>query len=144
MHDIGKINISKDILIKKMKFTNAEWEVLKEHPANGVEIIKSIKSLHMLIPLIISHHEKYDGTGYPNGLKGEEIRFLARILTVIDSFDAMTSNRSYNKRKTYSEGILELERCSGTHFDPKIVKAFVEVIKSNDKNNLFKVSQNYN
>ena len=144
MHDIGKINISKDILIKKMKLTNAEWEVLKEHPANGVEIIKSIKSLHMLIPLIISHHEKYDGTGYPNGLKGEEIPFLARILTVIDSFDAMTSNRPYNKRKSYSEGILELERCSGTHFDPKIVKAFVEVIKSNDKNNLFKVSQNYN
>ena len=144
MHDIGKINISKDILIKKMRLTNDEWEVLKEHPANGVEIIKSVKSLQMLIPLIISHHEKYDGTGYPNGLKGKEIPYLARILTVIDSFDAMTSNRPYNKRKSYSEGILELERCSGTHFDPQIVKAFVEVIKRNDKNNYFKVSQEYN
>lgn len=144
MHDIGKINISKDILIKKMRLTNDEWEVLKEHPANGVEIIKSVKSLQMLIPLIISHHEKYDGTGYPNGLKDKEIPYLARILTVIDSFDAMTSNRPYNKRKSYSEGILELERCSGTHFDPQIVKAFVEVIKRNDKNNYFKVSQEYN
>ena len=138
MHDIGKINISKDILIKKMKLTNDEWEVLKQHPANGVEIIKSVKSLHMIIPLIINHHEKYDGTGYPNGVKGEEIPYLARILTVIDSFYAMTSNRPYNNRKTYNEGLIELERCSGTHFDPAIVKAFVDVIRSNDDINLLK------
>lgn len=142
MHDIGKINISKDILIKKMKLTSDEWEVLKQHPANGVEIIKSVKSLKMLIPLIISHHEKYDGTGYPNGLKGEEIPYLARILTVIDSFDAMTSNRPYNNRKTYDEGLIELERCSGTQFDPEIVKAFVEAIRSSDHINLIKNSGN--
>ena len=86
----------------------------------------------------------YWGTGYTNVLKDKEIPYLARILTVIDSFDAMTSNRPYNKRKSDSEGILELERCSGTHFDPQIVKAFVEVIKRNDKNNYFKVSQEYN
>ena len=142
MHDIGKINISKDILIKKMKLTSDEWEVLKQHPANGVEIIKSVKSLKMLIPLIISHHEKYDGTGYPNGLKGEEIPYLARILTVIDSFDAMTSNRPYNNRKTYDEGLIELERCSGTQFDHEIVKAFVEAIRSSDHINLIKNSGN--
>ena len=144
MHDIGKINISKDVLIKKMKLTKDEWEVLKQHPANGVEIIKSVKSLKMLIPLIISHHEKYDGTGYPNGLKGEEIPYLARILTVIDSFDAMTSNRPYNNRKTYNEGLIELERCSGTQFDPEIVKAFVEAIRSNDHINLLRSSESNN
>ncbi|MBS5982199.1 MAG: diguanylate cyclase [Clostridium butyricum] len=131
MHDIGKINISKDVLIKKMKLTHDEWEVLKQHPANGVEIIKSVKSLNMIIPLIISHHEKYDGTGYPNNLKGDEIPYLARVLTVIDSFDAMTSNRPYNKRKTYKEAIEELERCSGTHFDPEIVKVFIKALKTN-------------
>lgn len=131
MHDIGKINISKDVLIKKMKLTDDEWEVLKQHPANGVEIIKSVKSLNMIIPLIISHHEKYDGTGYPNNLKGDEIPYLARVLTVIDSFDAMTSNRPYNKRKTYKEAIEELERCSGTHFDPEIVKVFIKALKTN-------------
>ncbi|MEO2681168.1 bifunctional diguanylate cyclase/phosphohydrolase, partial [Clostridium butyricum] len=131
MHDIGKINISKDVLIKKMKLTDDEWEVLKQHPANGVEIIKSVKSLNMIIPLIISHHEKYDGTGYPNNLKGDEIPYLARVLTVIDSFDAMTSNRPYNKRKTYKEAIEELQRCSGTHFDPEIVKLFIKALKTN-------------
>lgn len=131
MHDIGKINISKEILIKKMKITSEEWKILKHHPANGVEIIKSVESLKMLIPLIINHHERYDGKGYPNKLKGKEIPYLARILTVVDSFDAMTSNRPYNDRKTYEEGIEELERCSGTQFDPEIVKAFIEVIRSN-------------
>lgn len=132
MHDIGKINISKEILMKKMKLTNEEWEELKQHPANGVEIIKSVKSLQEVIPLIISHHEKYDGNGYPNNLKGEEIPYLARILTVVDSFDAMTSNRPYNTRKTYEEAIEEISRCSGTQFDPYIAKAFIEVVKCND------------
>lgn len=132
MHDIGKINISKDILMKKMKLTDLEWEELKQHPENGVEIIKSVESLQDIIPLILSHHERYDGKGYPNNLKGEEIPYLARVLTVIDSFDAMTSNRPYNNRKTYEEGIVEIERCIGTQFDPEIARAFVEVIKSNE------------
>jgi diguanylate cyclase (GGDEF)-like protein/putative nucleotidyltransferase with HDIG domain len=131
MHDIGKINTSKETLVKKMKLTDGEWEELKEHPANGVEIIKSVESLQEIIPLIISHHERYDGKGYPNNLKGEEIPYLARILTVVDSFDAMTSNRPYNTRKTYEDGIHELEICSGTQFDPEISKAFIEVIRSN-------------
>lgn len=131
MHDIGKINIGKEILMKKMQLTNGEWEELKQHPVNGVEIIKSVKSLQEIIPLIISHHERYDGKGYPNNLKGERIPYLARILTVVDSFDAMTSNRPYNNRKTYEEGIEEVRRCSGTQFDPKIAKTFIEVISSN-------------
>lgn len=132
IHDIGKINISKEVLMKKMKLTNEEWEELKQHPANGVEIIKSVKSLEEVIPLIISHHERYDGNGYPNKQKGEEIPYLARILTVVDSFDAMTSNRPYNTIKTYEEAVEELIRCSGTQFDPDIAKAFAEVVTKNN------------
>ena len=128
MHDIGKINISEKILMKKMKLTDEEWEELKQHPSNGAEIIKSVESLKEIIPLIISHHERYDGKGYPDKLKGEEIPYLARILTVVDSFDAMTSNRPYNNIKTCDEALEELLKCSGTQFDPKIVKSFIEVI----------------
>lgn len=131
MHDIGKINIAKEILVKKMKLTNDEWEELKQHPSNGVEIIRSVESLKAVIPLIQSHHERFDGKGYPNNLKGYEIPYLARILTVVDSFDAMTSNRPYNKRMTYEEGIDELIKCSGSQFDPKIAQSFIEVINSN-------------
>ncbi len=83
------------------------------------------------MPLILYHHERYDGSGYPVGLKEKEIPYLARVLTVIDSFDAMTSSRPYNKRKTYDEGLIELERCSGTQFDPEIVGIFSEVVKEN-------------
>lgn len=128
MHDIGKIDISKEILNKKMPLTDEEWNILKQHPLNGVEIIKPVRSLASIIPLILHHHERYDGKGYPNNLKEDNIPFLARILTVVDSFDSMTSNRPYNKRKTYEEAIEELKRCSGTQFDPMIANAFIEVI----------------
>ncbi|KOA20199.1 putative diguanylate cyclase YdaM [Clostridium homopropionicum DSM 5847] len=128
MHDIGKINISKEVLNKKMPLTNEEWELLKQHPQNGVAIIKPVKSLRDISSLILHHHERYDGKGYPGNLKGEEIPFLARVLTVVDSFDAMTSNRPYNKRKTYEEAIEELKKCSGTQFDPSITNSFIEVI----------------
>lgn len=133
MHDIGKINIPKEVLMKKMPLTNEEWEMLKQHPENGVEIIKTIDSLSGAMPIILHHHERYDGKGYPYGLKGEEIPFLARILCVVDSFDAMTSNRPYNKRKTYEEAIEELKRCSGAQFDPELSNAFIEVIKENSE-----------
>ncbi|AYE35096.1 bifunctional diguanylate cyclase/phosphohydrolase [Clostridium septicum] len=131
MHDIGKINVSKEILIKKMPLTDDEWEILKNHPQNGVDIIKPVKSLQEIIPIILHHHEKYNGSGYPSKLKGKEIPYLARVLTVIDSFDAMTSNRPYNKRRTNNEAIKELRRCSGVQFDPQIVEKFIEVIEEN-------------
>jgi putative nucleotidyltransferase with HDIG domain len=128
MHDIGKINIPKEVLNKNMPLTKEEWEIMKQHSFNGVEIIKPVKSLKEIIPLILYHHEKYDGTGYPENLKGDNIPYLVRMLTVADSFDAMTSNRPYNKRKTYKEATDELKRCSGTQFDTDIVNAFIEVI----------------
>lgn len=131
MHDIGKINISKEILLKKMPLTKEEWGILKSHPEEGIEIIKPVKSLEKIIPIIKHHHERFDGTGYPNNLKGEEIPYLSRVLSVVDSFDAMTSNRPYNKRKTYEEAILELRKFSGSQFDPSIAEKFIEVIEEN-------------
>lgn len=131
MHDIGKINISVDVLNKKMPLTKEEWECLKAHSEHGVEIIRNVESLKEVIPLIRHHHEKYDGTGYPLGLKGEEIPYLARILTIVDSFDAMTSNRPYNMPKTYEEAFEELRRCSGIQFDPELVELFIETINKN-------------
>lgn len=131
MHDIGKINIPNEILTKKMRLSKEEWEILQQHPKDGVEIIKSVSSLKNVVPLILYHHERYDGNGYPCGLKENDIPYLARVLTVIDSFDAMTSSRPYNKRKTYEEGIEELKKCSGTQFDPEIVNIFTNVVKEN-------------
>ncbi|MBC2396545.1 diguanylate cyclase [Clostridium tetanomorphum] len=131
MHDIGKINISADILNKKVPLSDEEWNIIKCHPKNGVKILQSVNSLEKVIPLIKYHHERYDGKGYPEGLQGEEIPYLVRILTVADSFDAMTSNRPYNKKKNYKDAIFELKRCSGSQFDPKIVEAFIEIVEEN-------------
>jgi len=128
MHDIGKINISGDILIKNENVTAEEWEILKTHPQNGVEIIKNVVELEDVVPIILQHHEKYDGTGYPNGLKGEEITYLARVLTVVDCFDAMTSDRPYQHKRSIFEAFDELIRCSGTHFDPEVVQAFIRTV----------------
>lgn len=131
VHDIGKVNVPKEILIKKMPLTNEEWELLKQHSADGAEIVKPAKSLQDTIPIVLSHHERYDGRGYPCNLKGEEIPYLARVLAVVDSFDAMTSNRPYNRRKSYEEAIMELKGCSGTQFDPVIVDKFIEILINN-------------
>jgi diguanylate cyclase (GGDEF)-like protein len=131
IHDIGKINIEQEILVKSTPLTKDEWEKLKEHPQGGVDIIKNVDSLKNVVPIILQHHEKYDGTGYPSGLKGNNITYLARILMVADSFDAMTSNRPYHQKMSFDEGIRELVRCSGTQFDPDIVLEFIKVIKEN-------------
>lgn len=131
LHDIGKIEIPTGILNKKMKLTDEEWEYIKRHPKDGVEIIKPVSSLEKIVPLILYHHERYDGRGYPFNLKGEEIPYLTRILTIADSFDAMTSNRPYQTRKSYEEAILELENCKSTQFDPHLVDTFVEILEKN-------------
>ena len=129
MHDIGKINIPKEILNKNMPLTPNEWEIMKQHSVNGVEIIKSVESLKEIAPLILHHHERYDGNGYPDNLKGKDIPYLVRMLTVVDCFDAMTSSRPYNTRKTYEQAIEELKKCSGTQFDKEITDSFIEVIR---------------
>lgn len=129
LHDIGKINISEDILIKTDPLTPDEWNTLKNHPQYAVDIIKNNDALEEVKPIILQHHERFDGTGYPQGLAGEAIHPLARLLTVVDAFDAMTSLRPYQKTKTYSQALDELRRCSGTQFDPFAVTAFIRCME---------------
>lgn len=129
LHDLGKINISKETLISSTKLSQDQWEELKKHPQESADIVSQIKGFEKVVPIVLQHHEKYDGTGYPKGLKGNEINYLARILTVVDSFDAMTNQRPYQKTKIFEEAFEEMERCKGTHFDPIIADKFIEALK---------------
>jgi len=129
LHDLGKINTSKETLITNQRLTDAQWEELKKHPQDSADILSQIRGFEKIVPIVLQHHEKYDGTGYPKGLKGEEIHPLARILTIVDSFDAMTNQRPYQKAKTFQEAFDEIERCKGTHFDPAMADQFMEALK---------------
>jgi diguanylate cyclase (GGDEF)-like protein len=130
LHDLGKINISKELLVADNKLTKEQWEELKKHPQDSADIIKQIDGFEEVIPIVLQHHEKYDGSGYPFGLKGDEISYLARVLTVVDSFDAMTNQRTYQKVKTFEEAFQEIENCKGTHFDPIIADQFIDAVKA--------------
>lgn len=129
LHDLGKINISKETLISNTKLTDTQWEELKKHPQDSADIVSQIKGFEKIVDIVQQHHEKYDGTGYPQGLAGNQIDPLARILTVVDSFDAMTNQRPYQKTKTFKEAFEEIERCKGTHFDPVYADKFMEALK---------------
>ena len=133
LHDIGKIGISEAIINKPDKLTNEEFQQIKTHPSRGAMIIEPAKFLKEKVPLIKYHHERFDGKGYPEGLKGEEIPLLARIICVADSFDAMTSKRAYRDTMPLEFARKEMIRCSETQFDPRIVSAFLEVIADEDK-----------
>ncbi|MDF9298218.1 diguanylate cyclase [Geobacillus stearothermophilus] len=129
IHDIGKIEVPRDILNKSGKLEKHEWEIIKKHVTWGREIVAAEKRFDDLLPLIELHHERYDGKGYPYGLKGEEIPKLARILCIIDSFDAMTTERPYQPTKTFEEALEEIERCAGTQFDPVYAAKFVAFVR---------------
>jgi len=128
LHDLGKIGIHDHILTKPGKLTPDEWEEMKTHSIKGVEILEPLHFLGNVIELIREHHEKFDGTGYPDGTKGEKILLGARIIAVADAFDAMISERPYHKPRTIEETIVELKNCCGTQFDPKVVDAFLSVL----------------
>jgi putative nucleotidyltransferase with HDIG domain len=132
VHDIGKINISEQILVKKTDITVEEWEIIKKHPIDGEQIIRPITELNEVADIVLYHHERYDGTGYPKNLKGLDIPYLARVITVIDSFDAMTSERPYKSKLTVDQAIDELKKYSAVQFDPNIVDAFIRVINKQD------------
>jgi diguanylate cyclase (GGDEF)-like protein/putative nucleotidyltransferase with HDIG domain len=128
LHDIGKLNLPDSILTKRDPLTDAEWEMIRHHPELGSRIIKYIVGLRGCVDAVLFHHERYDGNGYPRGLKGEEIPRDARIMAIADSYDAMTSERGYKKRKlTEEEAVEELEACSGTQFDPELVAIFIKL-----------------
>ncbi|QGQ93971.1 diguanylate cyclase [Paenibacillus psychroresistens] len=127
-HDIGKLEVPKHILKKTGKLSAEEWETVKRHVEWGKDIVSTIDKYKELIPLVELHHERMDGKGYPYGLIGEEIPKLARLLCVIDSFDAMTTERPYQKTKSFDEAIHEMRRCAGFQFDAIFVESFIEMI----------------
>lgn len=131
LHDIGKISIPDYLLTKKEKLTKAEFEEIKLHTEKGHRILSAYPDLNEYAKYVLSHHEKYNGSGYPQGLKGEDIPLFSRIICVADSFDAMTQDRVYKEKMTKKEAIEELIRCKGTHFDPEIVDIFVKEITKN-------------
>ncbi|MBW2039653.1 MAG: GAF domain-containing protein [Deltaproteobacteria bacterium] len=132
LHDIGKVGIRDQILNKDEELTAEEFDIVKEHPHLGAEILGHIRQLRPIIPGIKYHHEYYDGSGYPEGLKGEEIPFIARIIAVADTFDAMITDRSYQKGMSKEKAGEEIKRNAGTQFDPQVVEAFVKALEKGD------------
>lgn len=127
LHDIGKIGVSDEILRKLEPLSSEEWQPIYAHPDLGVSILKHVEGLRDCLAGVKYHHERYDGSGYPEGLKGDNIPLDARILAVCDAYDALTSERPYHKKFTRERALEELKRCAGTQFDPRIVKAFVKI-----------------
>ena len=128
LHDVGKIGIEDEILRKTDRLDQEEMKIMVKHPVIGESIVKPIHSLSNLCDLIRHHHEFLDGSGYPDGLKADEICVGARILAIVDAFDAMTSDRPYRKAKTIEEATIELRKFSHSHYDEKIVEIFVDAL----------------
>lgn len=123
-HDIGKIGISDSVLNKPSRLTDLEYDYVKEHTVRGAMILARSRVLSKLAPLVRSHHERWDGSGYPFGLQGEDIPQGARIIAIADAFEAMTANRVYQAARSTNWALEELRRCSGSHFDPMLVERF--------------------
>ena len=133
MHDIGKITIPDHILKKPGKLTEDEWQVMKSHTTNGYQILRSADKYTRLADYALTHHERWDGKGYPKGLKQEEIPFFSRIIGICDAYEAMTSDRPYRKAMSKEYAISELKNCSGLQFDPHLVKIFIEEVLVEDE-----------
>ena len=127
LHDIGKIGVPDSILRKPGKLTEEEWARMREHPLRGRQILRGIEFLKDASRVVGQHHEKWDGSGYPFGLRGEEIDLKARIFSVADAFDAIISDRVYRAGQTYEEAAAELTRCAGRQFDPKVIEVFQRI-----------------
>lgn len=125
LHDIGKVGIPERILHKEGPLTPEEWVAMRAHPLIGARIVAPIRFLGPAVDVIRSHHEWFDGTGYPQGLRGEEIPLAARVFTVVDVFDAITTDRPYRSALPVERALDEIARGSGTHFDPEVVEAFL-------------------
>lgn len=130
LHDAGKINIPTEILTKSSQLTGEEYDIIKRHPLKSAEIIKHLQILKPVVPIIVHHHEKYNGTGYPSKLKKGNIPIGARIMSVADAFDAMVYGRPYKERMSVDEALEEIKKYSGTQFDPQIVKSLFKISKN--------------
>ncbi len=124
LHDIGKIAVPDSILLKRGPLTETEWDVMRSHPQRGRAILESIPFVAGAVEIVFAHEERFDGTGYPRGLRGDEIPWGARLFAVIDTVDAMTSDRPYREGLTFDVARAEIERMSGAQFDPRAVEAF--------------------
>ncbi|WP_338738138.1 diguanylate cyclase [Candidatus Dehalogenimonas loeffleri] len=133
LHDIGKIGVPDSILTKPSALDLKEWEPIRTHPELGVEILKHVVDLSKCLPAILHHHEHWDGSGYPHKLKGESIPLEARILTVADAYDAITSPRPYRDQLSLDEALTELRRCSGSQFDPQLVEVFCRIMQPSEE-----------
>ena len=131
LHDIGKIRVPDAILNKDADLSDEEWEEMRRHPGYGAELLMEKDFLRDAAEIVRAHHERYDGSGYPQGLRGEEIPIGARVVAVVDTYDAMTSERPYEPALSKREAIEELRKHAGAQFDPRVVRAFVEVIGEN-------------
>ncbi|SHJ78109.1 HD-GYP domain-containing protein [Propionispora hippei] len=131
LHDIGKIGIPDNILNKEGKLTKEEFDLIREHPVIGDSIVGRIQAFRSIADSVRYHHERYDGKGYPDGLQGEEIPIEARIVAVADSFDAMTTVRTYRRAVSLKEALAEIVRCRSTQFDPVVVDALLQLAAEN-------------
>lgn len=134
-HDVGKLNIPDTILLKNGALTDEEYEVIKTHSAKGSDILKEVSAFSDIAPIVRSHHERWDGRGYPDGLAGEDIPEEARIITVADAFDAMCSSRVYRQSLGVEYAAAELKKCSGSHFDGMIAGTFIKLLEHYDELN---------
>ena len=130
LHDIGKIGVKEGIINKPGALSETEYSSIKDHVEMGEKILRPIQFVRHMLPWIRAHHEKWDGTGYPDGLVGEDIPLEGRILALADAFDAMTSKRSYNNPMTFEQALNRIKESSGKHFDPKVVTAFDQYLHS--------------
>ncbi len=135
LHDIGKIAIEEDILLKPGPLTTNEFEVMKTHAEKGFRIINASSEIINVAKCVLTHHEKWDGSGYPLGIAGEEIPLMARIIAIADAYDVMTHDRVYRKAMNKEEAIKELKRCAGTQFDPELVELFLKCLDNNEEKN---------
>ena len=129
-HDIGKVEIPDSILLKNGKLTDEEYSEMKKHPTIGKDILSNSELFEDILPIVMYHHERFDGTGYPYGLSNNDIPFLAKIVTVADAFDAMTSKRSYRDELNLSYVKNELQSNSGTQFDPIVIKTLLDILEN--------------
>src|SRR5258705_10826990 len=129
LHDIGKVGIPESILNKNGPLNPEEWETMKSHVKFGAKILDPLTPLARIREMVLHHHEFFDGSGYPEDLTGEKIPLGARIITIADSYDTITSDRSYKKDRTADQAFSELERCAGTQFDPRLIEAIVRAMR---------------
>lgn len=142
-HDVGKIGVPDSILLKDSKLSDDEYSQIKNHPSIGAHILSTATIFKDIIPIVKHHHERYDGNGYPSKLKGNDIPYLARIAAVADSFDAMTSRRTYRDSLPLDTVIEEIQRCSGTQFDPDVANAFLDILR-NDFHKIEEIRDKFN